>query len=192
MIKAGLSAVATVLTLVAFVPYLMEIWRRKARPHVFSWIIWGLTTLLAFAAQLAGHGGWGAWPIGISALISFGVAGLSYFRQGDVTVTAVDWAFLAAALSSLLAWHLTSDPLWTVVILTVVDLLGFGPTFRQVYHDPYSESSMFYALFTVRNVIAIAALERYSVTTILFPAAISVGCVGLLIVIAIRRNGMQK
>ena len=70
-------------------------------------------------------------------------------------------------------------------------LLAFGPTFRQVYHFPYSESFQFYAIFTLRNLIAIAALEHYSLTTILFPAAISAGCVLLLFVLVVRRRQLR-
>ncbi len=69
-------------------------------------------------------------------------------------------------MTSLPFWYLTSDPLWAVIILTTVDVIGFGPTFRKAYNHPFEEQLTFYAIFVVRNVIAILALEQYSLTTI--------------------------
>ena len=64
--KEILSFVAIVLTLAAYIPYIRAIFSGTIKPHVFSWVIWGATTLLAFLAQLEANGGVGAWPIGVS------------------------------------------------------------------------------------------------------------------------------
>ena len=187
--KEILSVVAIVLTLTAFVPYIRAIMSNTIKPHVFSWVIWGATTFLAFLAQLEDKGGVGAWPIGVSGSITIFIAYLAYMKRADVTITKTDWLFFVAALlSSLPLWYLTSDPLWAVVLLTTVDVLGFGPTVRKAYHLPYSESLLFFGLFTVRNLLVIIALENHSVTTLLFPAVIAAVCVSLMGMIAYRRR----
>ena len=38
------SAIAMVLTFVAFYPYIRAILKGKTRPHVFSWFIWAAVT----------------------------------------------------------------------------------------------------------------------------------------------------
>jgi len=91
-------------------------------------------------------------------------------------------------MTSLPFWYFTSDPLWAVVILTTVDVLGVGPTVRKSYFHPFEENVTFFSIFTVRNLIAIIALENYSLTTVLFPAAISVACLALILMIAFRRR----
>ena len=68
------STVAIVLTLIAFFPYIRSIHQGKTKPHVFSWVIWGSTTFVVFLAQLADKGGAGAWPIGVSGVITLFVA----------------------------------------------------------------------------------------------------------------------
>lgn len=186
--KEFLGAVAIALTLVAFFPYIVSIIHGTIRPHVFSWVIWGTTTFVVFLAQLEDGGGIGAWPIGVSGIITIFIALLAYIRRADISITRTDRLFLAAALSSLPFWYFTSDPLWAVVILTVVDVLGFGPTLRKAYMLPHSESLLFFGLFTTRNLIVIAALENYSVTTVLFPAVIATACMLLLVVITYRRH----
>ena len=186
--KDILSAVAVVLTFAAFVPYIRAIIAGTTKPHVFSWIIWGSTTFVVFLAQLEGNAGVGAWPIGISGIITMFIALLAYIRRADISITKQDWLFFSAALSSLPLWYVTSDPVWAVIILTTVDTLGFGPTIRKVYDEPRSESMLFFALFAVRNLLVILALEYYSVTTVLFPAVIAAACLLLIATMAYRRR----
>lgn len=188
MYKELLSAAAIVLTFVMFVPYILSIRSGRTKPHVFSWVVWALATLVVFLAQLAGHGGYGAWPIGVSAVITAYIAILAYRKHADRAITRTDWIFLVIALAALPCWLLTSNPLWAVVILTGVDLAGFGPTFRAAYIKPNDERMGFYFLGVVRNVLAISALEQYSVTTVLFPAAVGVACLVFVAMVAYRRH----
>jgi hypothetical protein len=83
---------------------------------------------------------------------------------------------------------MTADPLWAVVILTTVDVLGFGPTLRKAYHFPHSESLLFFTLMAARNLLSMLALEHYSVTTVLFPAVIAVACLLLIGTLCYRRR----
>lgn len=136
--KEILSAVAIALTFVAFFPYIRSIIQGAIKPHVFSWVIWGATTFVVFLAQLEGNGGVGAWPIGVSGCITIFIAIMAYVKRSDITITRTDWLFFILAMSSLPFWYFTSDPLWAVVIMTTVDLLGFGPTVRKAYISPYS------------------------------------------------------
>lgn len=185
--KELLSAVAIALTFVAFFPYIRSIINGAIKPHVFSWVIWGTTTFVVFLAQLEDNGGAGAWPIGVSGSITIFIALLAYVKRADMTITRTDWLFFASAMSSLPFWYFTSDPVWAVVILTTVDVLGFGPTVRKTYAFPHSESLLFFALFATRNLVVIMALENYSVTTVLFPAVIAAACMSLMVMVTYRR-----
>jgi hypothetical protein len=187
-LKIWLGMLAIALTLIAFIPYIQSTLHGKTRPHVFSWVIWGLTTFVVFLAQLQSGGGAGAWPIGISGVITIGVAWLAYLKRADTTITRADKWFFIAALAALPCWYLSADPLWAVVILTVVDVLGFGPTLRKAYFFPHDENMNFFALFMVRNLVAILALEHYSLTTLLFPAVIALMCLMVIIVVRHRRR----
>lgn len=186
--KEILSAIAIGLTFVSFFPYIRSILRGTTKPHVFSWIIWGSTTLVVFAAQLADGGGAGAWPIGFSGVITIFVAALAFAKRSDISITGSDWLFLLAAATSLPCWYLTANPLWAVMILTAVDIMGFGPTFRKAYAHPFDEQLTFFVLMAARNLVAAAALENYSLTTLLFPIALAFACVVFIGMVAYRRR----
>jgi hypothetical protein len=191
MFKEAVSAVAIVLTFALSAGYIRLILAGSIKPHVFSWIVWGVSTFAVFFAQLADNAGVGAWPIGTSGLLTFSIAILSYIKRGDTHITPTDWAFLLAALSALPAWYVTSNPLWAVVILTVVDVIGFGPTLRRAYDQPHLESGPFYALGALRNGLVIIALEHYSLTTALFPAAVGAGCLVVAAVVMVRKRTLN-
>jgi hypothetical protein len=187
-IKTVLTFAAITLTLYAFIPYIRDILKGRLRPHVFSWLIWGITTFVIFFAQLAAGGGIGAWAIGVSGSITLFIAGLAFARRGDITITRSDWLFFLAALSSLPLWFFTADPLWAVAVLTLVDLLGFGPTVRKVWDQPHSESIPFFGLFLIRNLLVVGALESRSLSTVLFPAAVAAACACLILLMMVRRR----
>ncbi len=186
--KELLSAVAIALTIAAFYPYIRAIIQGAIRPHVFSWVIWGATTFVVFLAQLEAEGGAGAWPIGVSGCITLLIALLAYWKRADITISGTDWLYFVLAMSSLPFWYVTSNPLWAVVILTTVDVLGFGPTVRKAYAFPHSESLLFFSLVALRNLVVILALESYSVTTVLFPAVIAATCMALIAMLVYRRR----
>ena len=46
----------------------------------------------------------------------------------------------------------------------------------------------FYSFGAVRNGLAVLALEHYSATTVLFPAAVGAACVAFVLMVAYRRR----
>lgn len=95
MTKEILSAVAIMLTFIAFAPTLFLLLNGKTKPHVLSWIIWGTTTFVVFLAQLAADGGVGAWPIGASGTITIFIALLAYVKRADITTASKITSFLS-------------------------------------------------------------------------------------------------
>jgi hypothetical protein len=190
--KAIFGAAAVALTLYAFYPYIRGILRGSVRPHVFSWVIWGITTFVVFLAQLAAGGGTGAWVIGVSACITLCIAALAFLKRGEIDITRLDWTFFILALSSLPLWYLSDSPLSAVVVLTIVDLLGFGPTLRKAYALPHAESLSFFGLFLLRNLLVVLALESHTLTTWLFPVAVAIACGVLMAIIVVRRRQVPR
>ena len=166
--KEFLSFIAIVLTFVSFYPYVRSIQKGETKPHYFSWIIWGLTTTLSSFTQLADDGGVGAYSVFVAGIICFYIAYLAYRQKRDYVIEMSDWIVFYVALGSLVVWYVTSTPLWTALILTMVDGIGFIPTFKKSYAYPWEEHIGFYLLVSVKNLFAIVAMENYSITTTLF------------------------
>ena len=190
MLKSLISVVAIALTFALFYPYIRSILNGSTKPHTFSWVIWGFGTLAVFIAQMADGAGIGAWAIGLSALITCYVALLSWIKRTDLTITPADWVCLVSALLAVPIWAVTSNALWAVIILTAIDLVGFGPTIRKAFSRPHEEPVWFYAIAAVRNSLVILALQRYTPTTVVFPGAVGVACLAVALYISFRRRAI--
>lgn len=57
--KEIVGTIAVVLTFVGYVPYIRDTLKGKTKPHVYTWFVWGLVTLAAFALQMSAHAGGG-------------------------------------------------------------------------------------------------------------------------------------
>ncbi len=192
MYQELLSTLAIGLTLFAFIPYIVSINKGKTKPHVFSWIIWGSTTFIAFLAQIKGGGGIGVLAIGVSGIISIYIAFLAWVKKSEITISTLDWLFFLSGMLSLPFWYFTNNPLWAIVILTVVDTIGFMPTIRKAYTHPFDENLTFFTIFMVRNFVVVSAVSVYSLTTVLFPAAMGLACLVLIVITLTRRiNGVR-
>ncbi len=187
-----MSGVATILTIVSFVPYIVDIWRNQTKPHVLSWTIWAMTTCVVGVAQWVAGAGWGAWPTLISGGITVGVAGLAAYRVDQVTITRWDWVLFGIALGMVPLWGLTHTPIWSVIVLTLVDVLGFIPTIRKSWHDPYSENLTMYGLMGIRNAFGIVSMESFTVTTLIFPTAMLAAILVTTPLIAWRRYHLKN
>ena len=128
------------------------------------------------------------WLKILSNQVTLYVACLAYIKKSDILITKTDWLFFLLAMASLPLWYLTADPLWAIVILTAVDVLGFVPTFRTAYSQPFKEQLRFFVIMAVRNLISILALEHYSLTTVLFPAVIAAACLVFILMVLCRRR----
>lgn len=180
------------MTLANFYPYIRGVLRGGIRPHMFSWVVWGTATLLVFVAQLQAGAGAGAWSSGVSAALTLAIAVLAWRQRSDLAIKRLDWAFFLVAMSSLPLWYFTADPTAAVVLLTVVILLGYGPTLRKIHHHPNSESIVFFAAFVLRNALVVLAMEQWSLATLLFPCAVSSAGLVVIATIVTRRRTLAR
>jgi hypothetical protein len=169
--KATLGILAVIIGFIGYVPYFRTIFNGKTKPHAFTWLVWGILTAIAFVGQIVGKGGSGAWVTGFTAFISFTVFILA-LAKGKKDFPLADWLCLSGCMIGLVLWAITGDPLAAIILITVIDMLAFAPTFRKSYSNPYTEPAFTYTLSALKFVIALFALHELSATTILYPASL--------------------
>lgn len=186
-----LGLIATVVALISYLPYFRDIIARKTKPHAFTWLIWGVLTCIAFAGQIAGHAGAGAWVTGFTALVCLAIAAVAAVG-GERNIARLDWVALTGAAVALLFWFLTSGPLLSVILITIIDNLGFVPTLRKSYARPGEETVSTFALSGFKWVLGILALERITVVTALFPVSIVVASWLFVVMLLVRRRQLAR
>ena len=189
--KEILGAIAVILAIAQAIPYIIDIFKGKTKPHLYTYLIWSIVTALAFLGQFAAGGGPGSWTTGIMAVITIGVL-LLCFKYGTADITLLDGVFLIGAIIAIIPWWLTKDPTLSVILATLIDVLAFLPTIRKTYRDPSTETLISYISNLLRHPISIFALTIYSLTTVIYPAALFVMNAVLVLVIVVRRRQVRK
>ena len=164
---------AVALAFVGFYPYVRDIFKRKTKPHLFTYLIWSIVTSLAFLGQVASGAGPGAWTTGTMAVLTILILVLS-FKYGTEDITKLDIVLLVAALCAIVPWWLTHDPTVSVLIATFIDVCAFFPTIRKTYNDPFSETLISYVLNLFRHSLSILALTSFVVASYIYPTALVV------------------
>lgn len=174
-LKIILGAIAALLALFSSAVYVRDIIRGNTKPHLYTWLIWSIVTVIAFLGQIVTGAGPGSWATGVSALVTISVT-IYAFLSGHNTkdITYFDKVCLILALVAILPWLLVKSILWSVILASFIDVIAFFPTMRKTWHAPKSESlgSMF--IDATKHSLSIIALNSYSLTTWLYPAAVLV------------------
>jgi hypothetical protein len=184
--QATLGVLAVVIGLIGYVPYFRTIFNGKTKPHAFTWLVWSIMTTIAFGGQLVGRGGAGSWVTGSTVFISFTIFALA-LGKGEKDFPLVDWLCLGGCMIGLVLWAITGDPLTAIILITVIDVLAFAPTFRKSYSKPDSEPVFTYALSVLKLLISLLALHHLSMLTVLYPASLALTS-GLFVVMVLAQR----
>jgi hypothetical protein len=171
---------------VGYGSYIRSILQKKTKPHLFSWGVWSLLMAIVFFAQVSKGAGAGAWVMGFSACCCLLIT-LMAIKNGEKNITKSDWLALAGALITIPVWYMTHDPLWAVLLATVIDGLAYYPTFRKSYGKPYEENVLTYSVDIFKWIVAFFALSDFSATTLIYPVFIFTSNCALVAMIMWRR-----
>lgn len=189
--KPALGIIATLLTFVAYIPYYRDILRGKTHPHIYSWSLWCLLTVLIVALQIKDGAGPGVFVTIAAGLMCIGVVLLS-FKHGKKDITISDTVVLILTLVAIAFWLVADQPITSLILAIAADLLAFIPTIRKSWNKPYSETLSLFVTNTFRFILALLAVQNYTILTALwlFVWAIGNGLFSLLIIL--RRKQVPR
>ncbi len=190
-IKVIFGLIAIVISLLGYSAYFKNIFNGKTRPHVFSWLIWGIVTGIEFFGQLYGHAGAGAWVTGLTAFACLSIAAIS-FKKGQLDITKIDQFSFVGAIFAIALWIITRDPLLSVLLGILIDGLGYIPTFRKSYKHPYQETVITWFMNGLKFVFALLALDKFTFLSSVYPIYLVVSNWMLVAWILIRRRQVKR
>ena len=190
-IKIISAILATILGTYAFFPYIRDILKNKTKPHLYTWLIWTIGQTVAVAGLWYGDGGIGAIELTVGTFFVFIIFLLS-FKYGTKNIKWTDKAFLLASLVAIAIWVGLDNAFLSIAFICLIDFLGFIPSFRKSWYEPWSETTSSWALFSIGNIFAIIALKEYNFLTVGYLITITINNLALLIVCLIRRRKISK
>jgi hypothetical protein len=190
-LKQILGIIAVCLTFIAYIPYYRDILRHKTHPHVYSWSLWGLLTVLIVALQIKGGAGTATLVTAAAGLLCIGVVVLS-LKHGKRDITTSDTMVALLGLFAIGFWLIVKQPVVSIILVVIADYLAFIPTVRKSWHKPYSETLSLYVTNTIRFSLALLAVEAYTILSSLWLAAWVIGNGLFCWMIIIRRQQVPK
>ncbi len=190
-IKIIFTVIATLLGVAAYFPYLKDMLHGRTKPHAYTWLIWTLTQGTAVFAIWYGGGGVGAINLAVGLFFVFGVF-LFSLKYGTKDITISDTITLVLAICAILVWWQLNQPLISVIMISVIDFLGYIPSFRKSYKEPWSETLSTWMIFVLSNSFAILALEEYNTLTLTYIITISLANLFIFFICFFRRNYTKK
>jgi hypothetical protein len=189
--KEILSITAVVLTFIAYIPYYRDVLNRKTHPHIYSWGLWCFLTILIVALQILGGAGPSTWVTAAAGVMCLGVIllGLKHSKK-DITIS--DKIVAVLALVAIGFWVIVDQPVVSIVLVVIADLLAFWPTVRKSWKAPHTETLSLYATNTIRYTLAILAIEQYSVLSTLWPLAMVISNGMFAVMLSFRRRTVRN
>ena len=186
-LKITLAVAASVIGITACVPYIRDIFRRKTTPHSYSWLVWTILQITGALAMLASGAGWGVFYLVVGAGFCAFIFVLSLW-YGTKNITTFDTVCLVAALGATSVWFFLHDALASIVLVACIDFVAFLPTFRKAYAEPWSENVANYFFGGVAQVLSLASLSSYTITTSLYLITLATANAAFTATVLIRRS----
>lgn len=185
-------AIASVIVLViGYFPYFKDIFAKTTKPHAYTWLIWAITQGTAAAAAFYGGANWGTLSlVGGTVLVIF-VFFLS-LKYGTKNISRSDTFILVLALSAIAVWWLTNNPLLSVLMVTVIDGMGYIPTLRKSWTEPWSETLSFWLAMAIVSMLTIFSLGDINWLTAPYLVVLAVLNIVVLFTCILRRQHIPK
>jgi hypothetical protein len=185
--KLVLGIISIIIAAISYFYYISDIFKGKTKPHAYSWLIWSVIVGIGFFSQYLYGGGSGSWVLGFGALMSLAIFFLA-LSKGEKDITISDkFSFVSAGIAILL-WQNTNNPVSTIILLIIIEIFAFYPTFRKSYYKPGEETLITYFLGGSQFLIALFALQAYSVETYLYTSVLVLLNYGFVIFVIIRKG----
>lgn len=170
MLPAWFIIFAIALRLLASGQYIWGIFQGKARPNPVSWLLWGITPLIALAAQWQR-----GWDIQSLVLAALAVGPLVVFVIGSAKtglrhyLTPFTWWCVGVSGIGVLLWQVTAIAELALLFSILADIAANLPTLQKAYKDPSSEYAFPFVISIASMVIALLTIHDWNFVTYGFP-----------------------
>lgn len=180
---------STILALISPVVYAVSILRGHSKPHRMTRFILLIITSLTTASLIARGDRVAVWLAGVSTLQSVVIFilsiphGMGGWSKSDL------WCFLIA-LSGIVFWQTTANPVYGLYGAIIADFVGMIPALLKTYRHPDTELWLFYGLDVFASGFNILALSSFALSDFSYPVYILL--INLIMVLLILRPQITR
>ncbi|MDD2680848.1 MAG: hypothetical protein PHE20_01955 [Patescibacteria group bacterium] len=169
-IKAIFGILSSIVLIVGGVPYLRDIYNKKVRPHVLSWIGWSFITAIGAFAMLASGSEWVVAILFANTILCLVIAVYSVMQKvGIWSASIYDFIFFGMGILGLILWQVIGSPIIALIFAILADL-SFGlPTIIKTFKSPDSETYFAWLASAISGLLSLFAIRQYTFSEIAYP-----------------------
>jgi len=158
-----------ILSLLAYIPYIVDTATRRIQPQRASWLIWSVLGSIALGSQIYEGASASLWFAGVQVSGTVLVFVLSIRVGSGKYLTRIDYVILGIASVGLLLWYFTETAAYALTITISISLLGGIATAVKAYRDPESETLITWVIFLIASVLAIFSVGGTDLILLAYP-----------------------
>ena len=102
-IKLFFGILSLIGSIVCFVPYIIDIFKKKTKPHIYTWLIWTIIQTIGVITQIRDGAGYGSLGLAVGTIFVFFIFLLS-IKHGTKNISNFDALCLILAAITLLIY----------------------------------------------------------------------------------------
>ena len=185
--RDALGILSVALAIIAAIIYVFQTLRGDVRPHPLSWFLFGILSATGYWVQRDQGAHQGSWTLLAMTIICFVFVAASVAR-GERSFSRQEWSFAVAGGAVFVLYLFTREPNVAAALTTIVDALGYGPTFVRGWSHPRKDSVTSFALNGVKFVPSLMAMDPISFATSFYPATLLVLNTAVSTMLVLRRR----
>ncbi len=189
--RTFLAVIGSLITIFAFLPYLIGTIKGTVRPRIATWSTWALVTGIATIAELSQHAYSSALLTGSATFIELTILIVS-LKKGDYDYSWVDGASQFISVIGIVAWLKTNNASYAIIFNMVADFFGAVPTFYHSWLKPHEEAWLPFALSSFGAGLSLLAVKDIGFVTAGFPIYLCVTEFFIFINIYFRQKFVAK
>lgn len=168
--KAAFGLLSSFFVLLGGLPYLNDIHKKRANPHVLSWLGWAFITALGAFAMLAEGSVWAVAILFANTALCLLIALYSIIRGVGVWATGkYDFIFFGIGIIGLVLWQVLDMPVIALVCAILADFCFGAPTIIKTFKDSSTETPFVWATATISGFLSLFALQNFSFHEVAYP-----------------------
>jgi len=169
--KAVFGVLSSIFAFIGGIPYLNDIAKKRANPHVLSWLGWAFITALGAFAMLAEGSTWAVAILFANTALCLLIAIYSIVTRVGVWATGkYDFVFFGIGLLGLVLWQTLDMPVLALVCAILADFCFGAPTIIKTFKDPSTETPIVWASATLSGFLSLFAVQSFAFSEAAYPA----------------------
>jgi hypothetical protein len=162
-----------ILSVCAYVPYVVSTISKKTKPHPFSWLLWGILGGVSLITYF-GVGARDTLPLAIVSFVGPSILFLLSIKYWSGSFSRFDYMCLTFSLIAIAVYIIFHAAAIALTINLAGDFLAALPTIKKTYHDSSSENFSTWFLFALSAIVSLFAISKWSYGIVIFPLYLAV------------------